>query len=52
MNDEKRAHLVDIRCEHLIDQVCPQESTQMGGKRSKRVGTPVQLSGSSDIMYR
>jgi hypothetical protein len=24
-NDEKRAHLVDIRREHLIDQVCPQE---------------------------
>ncbi len=24
-NDEKRAHLRDIRREHLIDQVCPQE---------------------------
>ena len=24
-NDEKRAHLADIRREHLIDQVCPQE---------------------------
>jgi hypothetical protein len=24
-NDEKRAHLVDIKREHLIDQVCPQE---------------------------
>jgi hypothetical protein len=24
-NDEKRAHLSDIRREHLIDQVCPQE---------------------------
>ena len=24
-NDEKRAHLIDIRREHLIDQVCPQE---------------------------
>lgn len=24
-NDEKRAHLVDIRREHLIEQVCPQE---------------------------
>jgi hypothetical protein len=24
-NDEKRAHLVDLRREHLIDQVCVQE---------------------------
>ena len=24
-NDEKRAHLVDIKREHLIEQVCPQE---------------------------
>jgi len=24
-NDEKRAHLIDIRREHLIDQVCVQE---------------------------
>jgi hypothetical protein len=24
-NDEKRAHLADLRREHLIDQVCPQE---------------------------
>jgi hypothetical protein len=24
-NDEKRAHLADIKREHLIDQVCPQE---------------------------
>ena len=24
-NDEKRAHLTDLRREHLIDQVCPQE---------------------------
>ena len=24
-NDEKRAHLIDIKREHLIDQVCPQE---------------------------
>lgn len=24
-NDEKRAHLGDLRREHLIDQVCPQE---------------------------
>jgi hypothetical protein len=24
-NDEKRAHLVDLRREHLIDQVCIQE---------------------------
>jgi len=24
-NDEKRAYLIDIRGEHLIDQVCPQE---------------------------
>jgi hypothetical protein len=24
-NDEKRAHLIDVRREHLIDQVCPQE---------------------------
>jgi hypothetical protein len=24
-NDEKRAHLIDIRREHLIDQVCIQE---------------------------
>src|SRR5262245_18617164 len=24
-NDEKRAHLADIRREHLIDQVCVQE---------------------------
>jgi hypothetical protein len=24
-NDEKRAHSIDIRREHLIDQVCPQE---------------------------
>lgn len=24
-NDEKRAHLIDIRRAHLIDQVCPQE---------------------------
>ena len=24
-NDEKRAHLTDLRREHLIDEVCPQE---------------------------
>ncbi|MFM7083465.1 MAG: hypothetical protein ACKOW3_00465 [Hyphomicrobium sp.] len=24
-NDEKRAHLHDLKREHLIDQVCPQE---------------------------
>ena len=24
-NDEKRAHLTDIKREHLIEQVCPQE---------------------------
>jgi hypothetical protein len=24
-NDEKRVHLIDLRREHLIDQVCPQE---------------------------
>ena len=24
-NDEKRAHLADVRREHLVDQVCPQE---------------------------
>ena len=24
-NDEKRAHLTDIRREHLIDQICVQE---------------------------
>jgi hypothetical protein len=24
-NDEKRAHLVDLKREHLIDQICTQE---------------------------
>ena len=24
-NDQKRAHLIDLRREHVIDQVCPQE---------------------------
>jgi hypothetical protein len=24
-NDEKRAHLIDLKRDHLIDQVCPQE---------------------------
>ena len=24
-NDEKKAHLTDLKREHLIDQVCPQE---------------------------
>jgi hypothetical protein len=24
-NDEKRAHLIDIKREYLIEQVCPQE---------------------------
>jgi hypothetical protein len=24
-NDHKRAHLADIRREHLVDEVCPQE---------------------------
>jgi hypothetical protein len=24
-NDEKRAHLIDVKREHLIDQVCIQE---------------------------
>jgi hypothetical protein len=24
-NDEKRAHLIDLKCDHLIDQVCIQE---------------------------
>jgi hypothetical protein len=24
-NDEKRAHLLDLKLEHLIDQVCIQE---------------------------
>jgi hypothetical protein len=24
-NDEKGAHLIDLKREHLIDQVCPQE---------------------------
>ncbi len=25
-NDEKRAHLIDLKRERLIDQVCPQEN--------------------------
>jgi hypothetical protein len=25
INDEKRAHLIDLKREHLIDQVCTQE---------------------------
>ena len=24
-NEEKKAHLIDLRREHLIEQVCPQE---------------------------
>jgi hypothetical protein len=28
-NDEKRAHLIDIRREHLIDQVCPQRNSSI-----------------------
>ena len=24
-NDEKRAHLIDLKRQHLIEQVCPQE---------------------------
>ncbi len=24
-NDEKKAHLIDLKCDHLIDQVCVQE---------------------------
>jgi hypothetical protein len=24
-NDEKRAHLTDLKREHLIEQICPQE---------------------------
>jgi hypothetical protein len=24
-NDEKRAHLIDLKRQHLIDEVCPQE---------------------------
>lgn len=24
-NDEKRAHLIDLKRQHLIDRVCPQE---------------------------
>ena len=24
-NDQKRAHLADIRRDHLVDEVCPQE---------------------------
>ena len=24
-NDEKKAHLIDLKREHLIEQVCPQE---------------------------
>ena len=24
-NDEKRAHLIDLKREHLIEQICPQE---------------------------
>jgi hypothetical protein len=24
-NDEKRSHLIDLKREHLIDQLCPQE---------------------------
>jgi len=28
-NDEKRAHLADLRREHLIDQVCIQEYCQL-----------------------
>jgi hypothetical protein len=25
-NDEKRAHLIDLKRDHLIDQVCPRDS--------------------------
>ena len=28
-NDEKRAHLTDLRREHLIDQVCAQEILEL-----------------------
>jgi hypothetical protein len=29
-NDEKRAHLIDLRREHLIDKVCIQEILPLG----------------------
>jgi hypothetical protein len=31
-NDEKRAHLADLRREHLIDQVCIQEILPPGNR--------------------
>ena len=35
-NDEKRAHLTDLKREHLIDQVCPQEILPLRGDGSIR----------------
>jgi hypothetical protein len=37
-NDEKRAHLIDLKREHLIDQVCPQESCRLRSKSFQYCG--------------
>ena len=39
-NDEKRAHLTDIKREHLIEQVCPQEMLRQ--RNSERNATVIR----------
>jgi hypothetical protein len=39
-NDEKRAHLIDLKCDYLIDQVCIQKfcyelSPNLGDERGQ-----------------
>ena len=40
-NDEKRAHLADLRREHLIDQVCIQEI--LPPERQRAYGLPIRF---------
>ena len=40
-NDEKRAHLADLRQEHLIDQVCIQEI--LPPERQRAYGLPIRF---------
>jgi hypothetical protein len=43
-NDEKRAHLIDVKREHLIDQVCPHESCRLRKVARMRVQKARSLS--------
>jgi hypothetical protein len=41
-NDEKRAHLIDLKREHLVDQACPQKLLPSEKERNNPSGENIE----------